>query len=1040
MIMKEKLLRITLFFLVAFAFIGKGIGQEVGTIPVSGKITSSDDGQPLPGVNIVEKGTTNGVVADFEGAFKINVKRNAQLVLSYIGFRAQTITVNGLSEINITMETDFTELDAVVVMGYGTQRKSDVTGAVSSISADDLTVNPLPSVDQALQGKLSGVVITNDSGDPGGGVSVRIRGEGTIGNSDPLYVIDGVPVVNNSNSEIPFNGQTGKVSNPLANLNPNEIESIDILKDASAAAIYGVRGANGVIIITTKRGKKGEPSFTFDTYMAIQNVKTLDLLKARDYADLIIEMFDNAGEAIDAENEPTNLLDDSFVVDRADWQDAFFKTGVVQNYNIGLSGASDKVDYSFSGGYHKNDATTVGSGFKRYTLRINSNYTLGKFIFGESISLSRVINRRAPFLAARSQLRTLTKHAPTVAIFNPDNDGGFGGTDLGDGYNRWNTIGLASLTQHFVKRNRIIGNIYGQYEIFKGLRYKLNVGLDAVFTNGNNFVPSYFFSEGQEQKNPSLREYSAEELSPLIENTLTYQKALGEHDFTLLAGLTQQEYSFSRFSAFSDALQSNNLRTLNTSSAAAQVSLAGFDDGWAIRSLLGRINYSYKGRYLFTGNIRRDGSSRFSKDNRYGVFPSFSVGWVVSKENFLKDSEFISNLKIRAGYGELGNQEIPPYGFQSTLITSGNYVFGGVLQSGVTQTTIANKDLKWETSVQKNLGLDVSLLKNRVQFNIEYFIKETKDIILRAPLPGSLGITDLPLVNAGNIENRGLEVFGSYQGSVGEVKFDLSANASFLRNEVKSLGIGLPLEGRFPDIDGPVLSVIREGEAINSFFGHVTDGIFQDQAEVDAHASQSGAVPGDIRFKDLDNNGVVNDDDRTILGDPIPDITYGFSANLQYKGLDLSVLFQGVEGVDIYNGLRYWNEGMAEISNHSTAVFNRWTGPGTTNSFPRAVLLDPNFNRRPSDRFLEDGSYLRLKNITLGYSIPKKVLSTIGGGFINSLRIYASAQNILTFTGYSGYDPEIGIGFNQVQVANQGVDYGVVPQPRTILTGIQFKF
>ncbi len=1039
--MKKKLLQLTLFFFVTFSFQNTVDGQTNEKITVSGSITSAQENLPLPGVNLLEKGTNNGVVSDFDGNYSIIVPGNTQLVVSYVGYKTQTININGRTTLNISLETDVSVLNDVVVIGYGTQRKKDVTGAIASISADDLTSNPLASVDQALQGKLSGVSITNNSGDPGGGVSVRIRGEGTLGNSEPLYVIDGVPVVNNSNSEIPLAGTSGKVSNPLSNLNPNDIESIDILKDASAAAIYGVRGANGVVIITTKRGKSGAPVFSFDAYTSFQSVKTLDLLKARDYADLVIEMFDNAGEAIDSSNEPTNLLDSNFIVDRSDWQDAFFKTGVAQNYNIGVSGGTEKIDYSISGGYHKNDATTIGSGFQRYSLRVNSNYKLGKFKIGESISLSRTINRRAPFLSARSQIRTIIKHAPTVDIFNPANDGGYNGPSDGDGYGRWNSIGLADLTQHFVKRNRLIGSIYGELEILDGLTYKLNLGLDAVFTNGSIFTPSYFFSGGFAEASPQLREYNAEELSPLLENTLTYNKTFGDHNITLLAGFTQQEYKFSRFSAFSNALQSNNLQTLNTSSASAQIAVGGFDDEWAIRSLLGRINYSYKGKYLFTGNIRRDGSSRFSKDNRYGVFPSFSAGWILSEENFLKDSNAINNLKVRVGYGELGNQEIPPYGFQSTLITSANYVFGGNVQSGITQTTLANQDLKWETTTQKNIGVDLGMFSNKLQLNLEYFVKETKDIILRAPLPGSLGITELPLVNAGNIENKGLEIAANYRTSLGDVKLEFGANATFLKNTVKSLGIGLPIQGRFPDADGAVLQVIREGETINSFIGHVTDGIFQSQAEIDAHATQSGASPGDIRFKDLNNDGVIDDLDKEILGDPIPDITYGFTLGLDYKNLDLSIFFQGVDGVDIYNGLRYWSEGLSEITNHTTTVLNRWTGAGTSNTIPRAVLGDPNFNRRPSNRFLEDGSFLRLKNVTLGYSIPEKTLNSIGNGFISSMRAYISGQNLLTFTNYSGYDPEIGTGFNQgVEVANQGVDYGIIPQPQTILMGLQVKF
>ena len=1011
---------------------------------VSGKV-SSDDGEALSGVNILVKGSSDvATTTDQEGKYKLNVPSGFNtLTFSYVGYSSREEVIDNRTAINVMLSSVVKDLSKVVVIGYGTQRRKDLTGAVASISAKDLSKTAVTSFDQALQGRLAGVVITNDNGDPGGGVSIKIRGVGTVNNTEPLYVVDGVPLINNPGSEIPTAGTNGKVSNPLANINPNDIETIDILKDASAAAIYGVRGANGVVIITTKRGKQGKPKLSFDTYAATENVPDINLLKAKEYAGLMIEMYENAGTPLDptVDDGPINLLNSANVVDRADWQDAFFKRSFIQNYFLNLSGGAEKTDYSVSAGYYKNTGTAVGMGMERYSLRLNSNYHLGKITIGESVSLSRIKNRRQSFVSARSPIRILAEMSPTVPVYNADNLGGYGGPGPGDGFGRWNPVGLADLTEHYVYRNRIVGNLYADWEIVKGLKYKINLGGDFEFTKGSNFLHSFYFADGQEQPHPSLMEYHSDIVSPLIENTLTYSKRSGDHDFTFLAGYTEQSYNFKRVSAFASALQSDEKRTLNTARADADISTTGIEDAWSIRSFLGRFNYTYKDKYLLTANIRRDGSSRFGPGHQWGTFPSFSIGWRVKNEHFMQNVGLLNDLKLRAGYGAIGNQEVPPYGFESTLITSANYPFDGTLQNGVTQTTLANPDLQWEVTKQTNVGLDAELLKGKILFTADYFVKKTEKMILQAPIPGSTGVSEAPLINAGDVLNRGVELSLSYRKKEGTFNYDISANAAFLHNEVTNLGIGIPIEGRFPDADGAVVTITQKGYPIGSFIGHITDGIFQTQEEVDAHATQQGAQPGDIRFKDLNKDGVIDGSDRTIFGNPIPKFTYGFSLNAGYKGFDLSMFFQGIQGVDIYNGLRYWTEGMAEVYNHDESVLHRWTGPGTSNTIPRAVLGDPNFNRRPSNRFLEDGSYLRLKNISLGYTIPDRVLKSVGKGVISKIRIYITGQNLLTFTKYSGYDPEVGTGYNQgTGVANQGVDYGIQPQPKTILGGISLTF
>lgn len=576
---------------------------------ITGRITSTD-GEILRGASILVQGSVIGTATGKDGTYKINVPAGlTSLTFSNTGYSPRDEVISNRTVINIVLSPTASALSKVVVVGYGTQRRKDLTGAVASISSKELSKAAVPGFDQALQGRLAGVVVTNDNGDPGGGVSIKIRGVGTVNSTEPLYVVDGVPLVNNAGSEIPTAGGNGKVSSPLANINPNDIETIDILKDASAAAIYGVRGANGVVIITTKRGKLGRTKVSFDSYVATESVPKVRLLKAKDYADLMIEMYKNAGTPLDPniDDGPINLLNPNYVKDRADWQDAFFKKSFIQNYFLNLSGATDKVDYSLSGGYYKNTGTAVGMGMERYSLRINSNYKLGKITFGESVSLSRVKNRRQSFISARSPIRILAEMAPTIPVYDSSHLGGFGGPGDGDGFGRWNPVGLAELTEHYVYRNTIIGNVYADWEIIKGLKYKLNVGGDFEFTKGSNFLHSYYFAPGQEQPYPSLMEYHSDIVSPLIENTLTYSKRAGDHNFTILAGYTQQSYNFKRVSAFASALQSDEKRTLNTARADAQISITGIEDAWSIRSFLGRVNYTFKDKYLVTANIRRDG-------------------------------------------------------------------------------------------------------------------------------------------------------------------------------------------------------------------------------------------------------------------------------------------------------------------------------------------------------------------------------------------------------------------------------------------------
>ncbi len=1034
------------------------VTEEPSALTLSGRVTAQD-GSGVPGASVSLKGTTLGTATDGEGKFALTVPDGSgTLVISSIGYVTEEIPINNRSTIDVTLVTDIKSLSEVVVVGYGSQQRKDLTGAISSVSAQELKSVPITSVDQALQGRAAGVRVTANTGAPGSAQTVDIRGIGTINSSQPLYVIDGFPV--NAISGGPNN-------NPLATLNPNDIASMEVLKDASATAIYGARGANGVIIITTRRGQSGKPKVTLDAYYGVQSVwRKLDLLNAREYADFANEMqarakaqfpTNNAYNPIPALQDPNNLRADT------DWQDEMFRTAPIQNYTLGVSGGSPNSTYNVSLGYFNQDGILLGTGFKRYSLQINSEYKISKRIkFGQSLNLGRAQTTTG----TGGSVAMLVAALPTVPVRNPNNLGGFDGPNKEDTQDARNPVAESTLRKNNNTRYRILGTVYGEYEILDGLTYRLNLGADALLGQQFNFFPKYFAGDLDQSTRSEISETSSVDFSPLIENTLTFQRSFGKHNLTALAGYTQQKFD-SRFISGSgrNVPEQGGITVLGAVTSDSKVGGGEFSN--SLQSLIGRVNYDFAGKYLVTATVRRDGSSRFNPSNRWGTFPSASVGWRVSEEAFMQGIRAISDLKVRASYGITGNQEFPNYQFLPTLTNVANYVFGGQVVTGVTIKDAFNPNIRWEQTAQTDIGLDLGLFDNRVVLTTDYFIKRTTGMLVQVPLPNSVSFglggpfdnsTAIgPFVNNGTVDNRGLEVALTYRKNTGRFTYSFSGNFTTIENELVSLGEGQPR------ING--VTRTEPGQPIGYFYGWVKEGIFQTKEEVtakntkpemdpvtgqqkvDANGApvftpyQPGAQPGDVIFKDIDGDGVITDRDRTRIGSPFPKYTYGFTANAAYANFDLSLMLQGVGGVDIYNGMGVFLTGIYRPYNASSAALNRWTESNPTNDMPRAVSGDPNNNARISDRFVEKGDFMRIKNLTLGYSVPTAGLESWSKGAVSSVRLYATAQNLLTFTKYSGFDPEKGAN-GEPSVANtqRGIDGGTFPQARVILVGLQLGF
>lgn len=970
-------------------------------IPVSGTVTDTE-GEPLIGVSVVANGTGNGVATDLDGNYTIQANPQGTIRFSYIGYDAQTINVEGRNTINVTMGANSQMLDEVVVVGYGTMKKSDLTGAVSSIGSKDIKDVPVASVGQAIQGKVAGVQII-DAAKPGDNVSIKIRGLGSINNCDPLVVIDGVPTDLGLNS-----------------LNPQDIERLDVLKDASATAIYGSRGANGVVMITTRKGAAGKAKLSFSGNWAVQTKsKTMDLLDASGYASLNNDMMTAVGHSTNPE-----WADPSTLGKGTDWVDELLRTGVMQNYNISYSGGNDDNHYYFSAGFLDQSGIVKGVNYQRFTFQSNNDAKVLKWLkLSNNLLFSTDVKRSGSY-----SMSDAMKALPTFAV--KDENGQWTGPE---GNSEWygsvrNPVGV---NETYVGRTRgynFLANITGDIIFTDWLQFRSTFGYDAKFWFYDSFSPAYDWKPTPVEESS---EYQSDNktFTYLWDNYFTFDKTFGgKHYVNVMTGTSAQWNHASWLSAQMNGFIFNNVHQMDNGEE--MYSIGGSQNEWSLMSYMARANYTFDERYLLTATIRRDGSSRFGSKHRWGTFPSVSAAWRISKESFFPQDQAINDLKLRVGYGKTGSQaSVSNYSYLPSYTTM-VYPFGtnDKNQSALIAQTLANPYIHWEEIEQANLGVDMSLLNSRITFSLDGYIKNTNDMLVKASVPITSGFEDTSTTysNAGKVRNLGWELSAHSVNLQGELGWETDLVVTYNKNKIKDLNSDTPFY--INQINNSYVTMLAKDYPINVFYGYVTDGIFQNQAEVDAHAVQSGASPGDIRFKDLNNDGVINEQDRTVLGNPNPTWLFSLNNRFTWRGFELQIYLQGVAGNKIFNSTRIDMEGMAAAYNQYAKTSNRWTGEGTSNSMPRAVWGDPNGNNRVSDRWVEDGSYLRIKNITLAYNLPGKLLRHIG---MEHARVCFSCENVATFTSYSGFDPEVGVN---------GIDYSSFPASRTYNLGLSFNF
>ena len=1007
----------------------------INEISLSGQVLD-EASKPLPGVNILVKGTTIGTTTDAGGRYALTVPdAGSVLVFSFIGYQSQEITVGSQTDISISMKPDVSTLSEIVVVGYGTQKRSSVTGAVSSVDSKEISALAVPSVQGALQGRIAGVSVTNN-GSPGATPIVRIRGIGSItGSSDPLYVVDGLP--------------TGG----LNSFDPRDIESVEVLKDAASAAIYGSRAANGVILITTKKGSKNRGlSVDVESYYGVQDPwKTLDLLKRDDYLQYGTELLTNAGSTLPARfsnmNDPIyEGTSQTYAQTETDWQDEVFQSAPIYQMQASLASTTEKAKLYSSAGFYNQDGIMIGTDFKRYNFRLNSEINISKFVrFGQTLTIAASNQTNLQESGGRTILQHVVHSVPYMPVRDPTKLGGYRAPDNNDGSDPENPMRIQEMDENSTDNVKVFGTAFLDISILSSLTYRFTFGSDYSYSK--NLVDQPIYNDGfggRTQHN--LQDNRTTVFSPLYQNQLTFNKQFGKHLINVTAVAERQDLKFSGLNA--SAQQSSNLIY---SLQAGQNQTIGFNDTYetTLISYLGRINYEFAGKYLLSASIRRDGFSGFAPGHKWGDFPGVSVGWRVSEEDFMSSIPTISELKLRASYGSLGVNNVGPFDWQSLIGLNATYPFNNTNQSGAYFNSLPNTELSWEKTQMTNFGIDLGLFNNQFTLTAEYFQRKVDDLLLRVPLAPSMGFSVDYLGNVGKMENSGFEFQAGYNKASGDFMFNLTANVGTVRNEVTDLYVpgSTIFAGSNADFGGTNITKTESGHSVQGFYGWVVDGIFQSQSEIDAANGadgdgatkyQSQAAPGDIRFKDLNSDGVINESDRTYLGSFLPDFSYGLNFSGTYRNFDLTLFIQGVQGNEVYNGTKVLTQGMLRLFGSENDVLNAWTPENTNTNMPRAVNGDPNQNSRTSDRFIDDGSYMRIKNLSIGYSLPSSWLSSFAKGSVRKLRIYASFQNLLTLTDYSGYDPEI--GYRNANSLVQGIDYGQYPQPRTIMGGIQVGF
>ena len=965
-------------------------------------VVKDESGEPIIGATVIQKGTTNATVTDLDGNFIFMVPSTATLSISYLGYTTKNVPVQGRQVLNIELSQNSKQLNEVVVIGYGTMKKSDLTGSIGSIDAKKLNEQPVANIGQSLQGKVAGLQVV-DAGKPGDNVSIKIRGLGSINNCDPLVVIDGIP------TDLGLN-----------NLNMADVERVDVLKDASATAIYGSRGANGVIMITTKKGKDGIGHLSLNVNFSFQNAtKKPSLLNASQYAELNNEMMANAGyDQNPLWTAPSSLGNGT------NWNDQVFRTGYLENYTLSYSGGSDKAHYYVSGGFLNQTGTVRSVSYRRYTFEANSDAQVLKWLkFSNSLALSADVKKQGSY-----DLGSTYRALPIFPVKDENGEwSGPNGNSLWYGSTR-NPVGPTEMDQNKTNGYNLLGSITGEISFSKDLKFKSTLGIDAKFWYMDNYTPAYAWKPIPVEQSSRYKSNN-KSFTYLWDNYFLYDHTFAEkHHVSLMAGTSAQWNDFDYLNAQKNLFAFENVHEMDNGQK--MYAIGGNETEWALFSYMARANYDYRNRYLITATIRKDGSSRFGRNHRWGTFPSVSMAWRLTEEPWYKQNDLLNDLKIRMGYGITGSQaSVSNYSYMPTYNTS-VYPFGtdGNEQTALISTTLANPNIHWEQVAQKNIGFDATMFHSRINLSFDAYIKKTSDMLVKASIPITSGFEDTSTTytNAGKVTNKGIEITLHTQNLKGILGWETLLSYTYNKNKINDLNSSTPYY--INQVNNSYVTMLAKGYPINVFYGYVTDGIFQNQKEVHDHASQIGAEPGDIRFKDLNHDGVINDEDRTVIGNPNPSHLFSINNSMTWRGFELSIYLQGVAGNKIFNANKIDLTGMSAAYNQLTDVLSRWKGEGTSNVIPRAVYSDPNGNNRISDRFVESGSYLRLKTISLSYNFPLQWVKIFS---VESARLTLSCENVATITGYSGFDPEVGIN---------GIDLSSYPVSRTFNIGFNVNF
>lgn len=1033
-------------FLIAIFYSMISYGQ--GTISISGSVLDSKNNEPLIGVSVVVKGTSNGTITNLDGKFFLKTTPDATLVFSYMGYAGKEITIGNRKELTVMLEEKSESLDEVVVIGYGVQKKSDITGAISSVSGKDINNVPVASPLQALQGKAAGVNIVQNTGAPGGNATIKIRGTGTINDADPLYVVDGFIV------------------DGINHLNPNDIANLEILKDAASSAVYGARAANGVVVITTKSGEKGNTKITFDTFVGVSNPwKKISVLGIEQFAlmqDYIngLSNYSSGGELYYSKNPETQeLYYDQSKFHRIDtvrnnspanWWDAITQTGFKQQYNLSVSGGSEKNKYMISASYYDEKGIVKTSGYDRFNVRMNVNSQLVSWLNLSTNIMYTNENRNIVPEGQNSLLKRTLFQSPMVYTYNSK---GY--------YSEDHPIAVLNRNHEKMQRHRIDLNMNLTAQITKQLIYQFKVSDYIIPERYSNFTEVNKLDEDFQMPNDLTTVYKRQNLTNKweINNLFTFAWNNKIHDITVLAGQIAEGYNFSYQESTRKGTASNSSDLWYLSSAYTGDKNKGLDRQWTAIGFVGRVNYNLLDRYLIQANMRVDASSVFAKSERWGCFPSVSLGWKFSSEPFMQKVDWLSLGKLRIGWGQLGNNRIDEMSRHTLLNTQYNYPYGignHILYPGITATTIGNPDIHWEKTETFNIGLDLSFFKNRLNVGLELFNKLTTDMLLRVPVTLSAGLEDAPMTNAGSVRNRGMELSVNHKNSIGKFKYEVGFNVSYIKNKVMSLGTGNePIYGAWLT-ESSILDFATKtavGKPIGSYFGYVTDGIFNTYDEVKASAQydygkndfEQTTRPGDFRFKDLNGDGRITAEDRTYLGSPLPDFVFGIPLSFSYANFDLNLFFQGQTGNKIFNVMDYYLNNAASGNLYADIRSEHWSGqlradreflPLNHNaSVPDLDPSDAARNFRASDFFVKDGSYIRLQELRVTYNFDEKITSKMN---LSNLSVFLGAYNLFTLTGYNGFDPEVGkVTGTEGNNLNMGIDHGNYPQARTFTVGFK---